>query len=488
MLSHSRGAKHLKKARAIECTGLLVDQPIIPIQNPEPTRTKVPTKLIDKIREDRSNPVVGLGFIKEFIPVSNSEMEPHYECELCESQGQANCMFSHLLGQKHRRNFLDSLRYGGGLDTSELSPAQLREGAMLYDEKNTDLVSRITTIYSDSSYPWPCGKEPWNKVNGGMGIAPDDARSNFGNQQQFKSEETLSGEKLSSSGLYQGREEKSKCIGWKFSGPRPSYGKGEMFQRPSPGEMLPNLVSQSFTTPLSSKPFLNSTSNEQRFQSIQDARSMLESGRKMLLSVAEFRGSGISCHEKRLLSNCLMSVSLKVGTAIEKSNSRSIPTETSTSKLSLAAPVGDSQIRPNSNKPSPVPREGHSCEIRGKDSNLSEILERRSRSRPSITYGRIRSRSPRLERTRSPSKASSSTGSTRSSSTLNSETKSGWSRRRRYTDNKRESEASCSSRSRNDRNKSSSRSRNDRNKSSRNKDKERDLERRRERYIRDERR
>jgi len=483
MLSHSRGAKHLKKARAIESTGLLVDQQIIPIQNPGPTRTKVPTKLIDKIREDRSNPVVGLGFIKEFIPVSNSEMEPHYECALCESQGQANCMFSHLLGRKHRKNFLDSLRYGGGLDTSELSPAQLREGAMLYDEKNTDLVSRITTIYSDSSYPWPCGKEPWNELNGGTGIAPDDARSNFGNQQQFKSEETLSGEKLSSSGLYQGREEKSKCIGWKVSGPRPSYGKGEMFQRPSPGEMLPNLVSQSFTTPLSSKPFLNSTSNEQRCQSIQDARSMLESGRKMLLSVAEFRGSGISCHEKRLLSNCLMSVFLKVGTAIEKSNSRSLPTETSTSKLSLAAPVGDYQMRPNTNKPSPspVPREGLSCELRGKDSNLSEILERRSRSRPSITHGRIRSRSPRLERTRSPSTAISSTSSTRSSSTLNSETKSnsywdGWSRRRRYTDNKRESEASCTSRSRIHRIKRS-----------RNKDKERDLERR-ERYIRDERR
>ena len=24
--------------------------------------------------------------MKQFIPVSNSEMEPHYECELCESQ------------------------------------------------------------------------------------------------------------------------------------------------------------------------------------------------------------------------------------------------------------------------------------------------------------------------------------------------------------------------------------------------------------------
>ena len=41
--------------------------------------------------------------MKQFIPVSNSEMEPHYECELCESQGQANCIFSHLLGQYPKR-------------------------------------------------------------------------------------------------------------------------------------------------------------------------------------------------------------------------------------------------------------------------------------------------------------------------------------------------------------------------------------------------
>jgi len=474
MLSHSSGAKHLKKARAMEAKGLFVDQPIILIHNPEPTRIKVPTKLIDKIREDRNNPVVGLGFIKEFIPVSNGEMEPHYECKLCGNQGQANCMFSHLIGRKHRRNFLDSLRYGGGVDTSELSPAQLREGAMLYDEKNTDLVSRITTINSDSYYPWPCGKEPWNKDNGGIG--------------QFKSEETLSGEKLSSSGFGQRREEKPGCNGWKFSGPGPSYSKVEMFQRPSPGEMLPNLVSESFTPPLSPKPFDSSTSNDPRLQTIQDVRTMLESGRKKLLSVAEFRGSGISCHEKRLLTNCLMSLALKVGRAMAKSNPRSLPTETSVSKHSLAAPVAGFQSRSNSNKPSPqpVPREGLSCKIRMKDSNanFSEILERRSRSRPSITHGRIRSRSPRLERMRSPSTASSSTGSTRSSSTLSSETKSGsywdgWSRRRRYKNDKKQSEASCSSRS----------PRFDYYRSSRSKDRDRDrdLKRRREMYSRDER-
>jgi len=133
MMSHSRGSKHIKKLRELESKGLGVEQPIFPIRNPLPTRTKVPSYLIDKIREN-STPVVGLDFIKEFVPVSNSEMEPHYECSLCDSQGQANGMFCHLMGQKHRRNFLDSL-YGHAVEANKLSPAQLRELVMMYDER-----------------------------------------------------------------------------------------------------------------------------------------------------------------------------------------------------------------------------------------------------------------------------------------------------------------------------------------------------------------
>jgi len=364
------------------------------------------------------------------------------------------------MGRKHRRNFLDSMRYGDGVDTSELSPAQLREGAMLYDEKKSDIVSRITTIYSDSTYPWPCGKEPWNKDNGGIGIAPDDARSNCG-KQQIKSEEIPRNENSSSSGFGLSWEEKSLtpgCAGWKLSGPGLSYAKTKTFQGPSHGQMLPNLPSELFTRPMSPKPFLSSTFNDQRLQTIQDARSMLELGTKMLLSATDFRGSGTSCSEKRLVSNCLTSLALKVGRAMGKSNPRLMPTETSASKLSWAAPVARSQSRPYTNKPSSVPREGVSCEIRMKDSILSEHLKRRSRSRSS-TCGRIRSRSPRFERTRSPrfertrsprferirspSTASSSTGSTRSStSTSNSASKRdshldmGWSRGRCHKYNK----------------------------------------------------
>jgi len=173
MFSHNMGSKHRKKLLELKCKGLEAEQPIFPIQNPLPTRKKVPTFLMNKIREF-SAPVVGLDYIKEFVPVSNREMEPHYECSLCDSQGQANGMFCHIVGQKHRRNFLDSFQ-GHAVDSNKLSPAQLSELVMMYDEKeNTS--GRIATIYSDTSYPWPQGKEPWNVENGGIGIAPDDAR------------------------------------------------------------------------------------------------------------------------------------------------------------------------------------------------------------------------------------------------------------------------------------------------------------------------
>jgi len=43
-----------------------------------------------------NDPVVGLKFITELLPENDPEMEPHYECQLCGAQGQANGMFSHL--------------------------------------------------------------------------------------------------------------------------------------------------------------------------------------------------------------------------------------------------------------------------------------------------------------------------------------------------------------------------------------------------------
>jgi hypothetical protein len=69
---------------------------------------KIPIRLHDKIRES-SEPVVGLRFITEFSPVSDPEMEPHYECGLCGYEGGSNRMYSHIIGDGHRQMFVDNM-------------------------------------------------------------------------------------------------------------------------------------------------------------------------------------------------------------------------------------------------------------------------------------------------------------------------------------------------------------------------------------------
>ena len=64
---------------------------IVAISNPEKTKVKVPIRLEPKLRKTLE-PVVGMVYIVEYIPVSDAEMEPHYECELCPGQVQANCI------------------------------------------------------------------------------------------------------------------------------------------------------------------------------------------------------------------------------------------------------------------------------------------------------------------------------------------------------------------------------------------------------------
>merc|ERR1719219_2898632 len=70
------------------------DGGVFPILNPE-SRKKIPIKLAQKISDSSSGQtIVGLDYITEYIPVSNDEMESHYVCSLCGSQGQSNCIFS----------------------------------------------------------------------------------------------------------------------------------------------------------------------------------------------------------------------------------------------------------------------------------------------------------------------------------------------------------------------------------------------------------
>ena len=106
-------------------------------------------------------------------------MEPHYECDLCDTQGQANCMFQHLVGAKHRQKVVDEF-YNNDPDKISLTQAQLLQFAQENNENDDRISERIITRYSDDDYPWPAGMAPWLIERGGSGIIPDGARSNFG--------------------------------------------------------------------------------------------------------------------------------------------------------------------------------------------------------------------------------------------------------------------------------------------------------------------
>eukprot|EP00092_Neocalanus_flemingeri_P031563 GFUD01034274.1.p1 GENE.GFUD01034274.1~~GFUD01034274.1.p1 ORF type:complete len:402 (-),score=123.26 GFUD01034274.1:32-1237(-) len=192
MKSHMSGWKHIKKQMALSYIredkvgrGLMTEEEatmselgVRPIPNPESTKKKVPICLQEKIRETLE-PVVGLKYVTEFIAVSDAEMEPHYECELCGAVGQSNMMLSHLMGQKHRQRFLEEIS-AGDLRMVSLSQAELLRIAKEFNENNQKLSELIRTSRSDERYPWPPGKAPWAVERGGSGIPPDGARDNFG--------------------------------------------------------------------------------------------------------------------------------------------------------------------------------------------------------------------------------------------------------------------------------------------------------------------
>ena len=179
MKAHMAGSKHMKKTLAAAQQQDIADIPSIrPIQNPASTRVKIPIRLQVKI-SDSPLPVVGLNFIKEYIACSNSEMEPHYECDLCGTQGQANCMFQHLVGARHRQAAVDDF-YNNDPEKISLTQAELLRFAEDYNENDDRISERITTKYSDDEYPWPAGMEPWLIERGGSGIIPDGARCNGG--------------------------------------------------------------------------------------------------------------------------------------------------------------------------------------------------------------------------------------------------------------------------------------------------------------------
>ena len=173
MKSHLFGSKHLKKQNQYEqnlmSEGKLVDENtyIRKVPHPKLAPKKIPVPLKDKLSEvGNHNPIVGLAHITEIISVSNVEMEPFYECTLCNNQGEANGMVNHVLGRGHREKYFGQL---SDRDYGKMSSSELRRQAEIHSERNFD---SIKTIYSDELYPWPSGKAPWSRENGGTGIPP----------------------------------------------------------------------------------------------------------------------------------------------------------------------------------------------------------------------------------------------------------------------------------------------------------------------------
>jgi len=203
MNSHIKGVKHMKKKLSnnqqleekVRRGEPVSRKPlgVVQIDNPEPTKKKVPIRLHEKIKETM-DPVVGLEWIKEFIAVSDAEMEPHYECTLCGKQGQANGMFSHLMGHAHRQKFVDQ-KFDDDPNYMDLSQKELLNLAGKYSENDQRISDLITTRRSDEQYPWPPGKAPWSIEKGGTGIAPDKARENWGKNNPYKVEKLEKEEK-----------------------------------------------------------------------------------------------------------------------------------------------------------------------------------------------------------------------------------------------------------------------------------------------------
>jgi len=180
MINHLNGVKHVKRQSEWEGEG----PGIVQIPNPRPSRVKVPVRLHQKIRECQ-DPIVGLNWIVEILPVSDPEMEPHYRCGLCGNQGIANGMFAHLTGRTHRKNFFEKI-YKCDMD---LSQEKLLKLATKHAENEDKLDKKIETRKSDDDYPWPVGKAPWSVERGGSGVPPDRAPENFGKNNASREQE-----------------------------------------------------------------------------------------------------------------------------------------------------------------------------------------------------------------------------------------------------------------------------------------------------------
>lgn len=165
---HARGRQHRENERENETKG-----GIYQIPNPEPLRKKIPIRLQIKLMES-TNPLVGLEYIIEFLPISSDEVEPYYECFLCDNSGEAHTMAVHIMSANHIRKYLLARFPEDGAAITRYTNAELFDLAERFCLRYN--LNIIKTIESDLLYRWPIGKSPWCVEQGGDGVAPTGAR------------------------------------------------------------------------------------------------------------------------------------------------------------------------------------------------------------------------------------------------------------------------------------------------------------------------
>ena len=134
----------------------------------EKENTVVHKRLIERLAETRKG-FVGLEMVREINPCSIRDMEPYYDCKLCNYfKGYAPAMLSHVLSPAHSELYL---RYKGLWD--DIATVE----DLVENNKENENLHTIQIVHSDELYPWPPGKAPWCNERGGTGILPSSLQS-----------------------------------------------------------------------------------------------------------------------------------------------------------------------------------------------------------------------------------------------------------------------------------------------------------------------
>ena len=105
-------------------------------------------KRLSEIMADVQEPYCGLQHIHEILSYTRRDVEPHYKCTLCKTEGKALEMKTHLLDQNHLIKAFDEKKNDKNNNIHSM---------LLEDLKENGQFNLVKTIHSDEMYPWPVG-------------------------------------------------------------------------------------------------------------------------------------------------------------------------------------------------------------------------------------------------------------------------------------------------------------------------------------------